>query len=73
MQVEESPSISHKDIMNFVFANSSKDDAIYPLVVSEIADDCLQHPGSIRFVLERDGLHSLHPHQKVPKVSSQQA
>ena len=36
--IEESPSISHKEKMNFVFANSSKDDAIYPLTVPEIAD-----------------------------------
>ncbi len=36
--VEESPFIEHKDMMNFVFANSSKDDAIYPLMVPEIVD-----------------------------------
>ena len=38
MEVDESPSILHEVKMNFVFANSSKDDAIYPLTVSEIAD-----------------------------------
>jgi hypothetical protein len=36
--VEESPSSKHEEKMNFVFANSSEDDAIYPLTVPEIAD-----------------------------------
>ena len=36
--IEESPSILHKEKMNFVFANSSKDVAIYALTVPEIAD-----------------------------------
>jgi hypothetical protein len=36
--VEESPSTTHEEKMNFVFANSSKDDAIYPLTVPEIAN-----------------------------------
>ena len=36
--VEESPSIWQKEKMNFVFANSSEDDAIYPLTVPEIAN-----------------------------------
>ena len=32
-----SPSI-HKELMNFVFANCSKETAIYPLMVREIAE-----------------------------------
>ncbi|KAL7507541.1 hypothetical protein ACHAXN_004708 [Cyclotella atomus] len=36
--IDESPQSTHKDKMNLVFANSSKDDAIYPLTVPEIAD-----------------------------------
>jgi hypothetical protein len=36
--IDESPPNRHKDKMNFVFANSSKDDAIYPLTVPEIVD-----------------------------------
>jgi hypothetical protein len=33
--VDESPSITHEEKMSFVFANSSKDDAIYPLMVPD--------------------------------------
>ena len=36
--VDKSPSTTHEEKMNFVFANSSEDDAIYPLMVPEIAD-----------------------------------
>jgi hypothetical protein len=36
--VEESPSTTHEEKINFVFAYSSKDDAIYPLIVPKIAD-----------------------------------
>ncbi len=36
--VDESPSITHEEKMNFVFAISSKDNEIYPLTVPEIAD-----------------------------------
>ena len=36
--VNISPSTTHEDKMNFVFANSSEDDAIYPLTVPEIAN-----------------------------------
>jgi hypothetical protein len=35
--VDNSPSTTHKEKINLVFANSSKDDAIYPLTVPEIA------------------------------------
>jgi hypothetical protein len=38
MDIEESPFILHKENMNFMFANSSEDDTIYPLMVPEIAD-----------------------------------
>ena len=36
--IDESSQSTHKDKMNLVFANSSKDDAIYPLTVPKIAD-----------------------------------
>jgi hypothetical protein len=36
--IDESPPNTHEEKMNFVFANSSEDDPIYPLVVPEIAD-----------------------------------
>ena len=36
--VNIAPSTTHEDEMNFVFANSSEDDAIYPLTVPEIAN-----------------------------------
>jgi hypothetical protein len=35
--VDNSPSTTHEEKMNFVFANSSEDDAIYPLTVPKIA------------------------------------
>eukprot|EP00804_Cyclotella_cryptica_P029200 CCRYP_005341-RC/>CCRYP_005341-RC protein AED:0.41 eAED:0.42 QI:0/0/0/1/0/0/3/0/475 len=38
MQAEEDPSpVQHSDLMNFVFANRSEQNAIYPLTVREIA------------------------------------
>eukprot|EP00804_Cyclotella_cryptica_P021709 CCRYP_012872-RA/>CCRYP_012872-RA protein AED:0.37 eAED:0.53 QI:0/0/0/1/0/0/2/0/205 len=38
MQAEEDPSpVKHSDLMNFVFANRSKKNSIYPLTVREIA------------------------------------
>eukprot|EP00804_Cyclotella_cryptica_P006700 CCRYP_008641-RA/>CCRYP_008641-RA protein AED:0.32 eAED:0.30 QI:0/-1/0/1/-1/1/1/0/549 len=38
MQAEEDPSpVKHSDLMNFVFANRSEENAIYPLTVREIA------------------------------------
>jgi hypothetical protein len=36
--VDKSPSTTHEKQMNFLFANSSEDDAIYPLTVPEIAN-----------------------------------
>jgi hypothetical protein len=36
--IDESPSNTHEEKMNFVFANSNEDEAIYPLTVPEIAD-----------------------------------
>jgi hypothetical protein len=36
--IDKSPPNTHEENMNFVFANSSEDDAIYPLMVPEIAD-----------------------------------
>ena len=36
--VEETSPTNHKDLMNFVFANRSKQTAIYPLTVREIAE-----------------------------------
>ena len=36
--VEETSSPNHKEFMNFVFANCSKETAIYPLTVWEIAE-----------------------------------
>eukprot|EP00804_Cyclotella_cryptica_P018016 CCRYP_008297-RA/>CCRYP_008297-RA protein AED:0.37 eAED:0.73 QI:0/0/0/1/1/1/2/0/202 len=38
MQAEEDPSpVKHSDLMSFVFANRSEENAIYPLIVREIA------------------------------------
>eukprot|EP00804_Cyclotella_cryptica_P024392 CCRYP_021136-RA/>CCRYP_021136-RA protein AED:0.20 eAED:0.26 QI:0/0/0/0.5/1/1/2/0/340 len=38
MQAEEDPSrVKHSDLMNYVFANRSKENAIYPLTVRDIA------------------------------------
>eukprot|EP00804_Cyclotella_cryptica_P013229 CCRYP_007012-RA/>CCRYP_007012-RA protein AED:0.47 eAED:0.29 QI:0/-1/0/1/-1/1/1/0/158 len=38
MQAEEDPSpVKHSEVMNFVFANRSEENAIYPLTVREIA------------------------------------
>ncbi len=36
--VEETSPTNHKDLMSFVFANHSKETAIYPLTVREIAE-----------------------------------